>query len=128
MMDLGRLDFSIRIGIAPKAYRRRWLPVLGSAAIRWRKALNIFDRITLKTRTLGWDDKWIYMEQRIISKDIVHAFAIVKVLFVGKDGPIPIQEITNLIRPGLKSPRIPPIVKMWVEMEEEMRNRLKAES
>lgn len=128
MMDLGRMDLLIRSGLAAKIYRRRWLPVLGSATIRWRKALNIFDPITLETRTLGWDDKWIYIEQRIISKDIVYAIAIVKGLFVGKDGPIPIQQVTNLIKAGVKSPAIPPIIKLWVEMEEEMRNRLNEES
>lgn len=125
LMDLGRTDWLIRSGLAKKIYKLKWSPVLGSATIRWRKSLNPFDRITLETKILGWDDKWVYIEQRVSTKDIVHSIAIVKGLFMSKQGTVPFQQVVDLIKLGLKSPPLPHLVNLWVELEEEMRNRLK---
>jgi acyl-CoA thioesterase FadM len=128
LMDLGRTDIFIRTGLATKSYKRKWLPVLGASTIRWRKALNLFDKIQLETRALGWEDKWFYFEQRFVCKGITHAVAIMKVALVGKRGTVPCQQVVDLVEPGRKSPRLPHSVKIWVELEEEMRNRLKDKS
>ena len=127
LMDLGRTDLLIRSGLAKKVYQLKWSPVLGAATIRWRKALNLFDRCQLHTRTLGWDEKWIYIEQRVTCKGFVHAIAVVKGLFVSHDGSVPIQRVVDLINPGVQSPELPYAIKLWFEMEEEMRNLLSKE-
>ena len=39
-MDLGRWDFGMRTGMGREMVRRRWFPLVGSATLRFRKALG----------------------------------------------------------------------------------------
>lgn len=63
LMDLGRLDLVMATGLGRVCWRRGWRPVAGAISIRFRRPLNPFVRFSLKTRILGWDEKWFYLEQ-----------------------------------------------------------------
>lgn len=124
IMDLGRTDLMIRSGLGNKIYRMRLAPVLGSAYIRWRKSLSVFDVYLLETQVVGWDDKWVYILQRAICNDIVVSVALVKGLFTSRDGAVALRDIIHLIRPNLESPPLPKSVKLWIQMEEEVRSKM----
>jgi acyl-CoA thioesterase FadM len=128
MMDLGRTDMVIRTGMGKFAFKHKWLGIAGASTIRWRKELNIFDKITVETKILGWDDKWFYVEQRLVSGGIVRSIAIIRVTFYKKGGIVPCRKVVDIVEPGLKSPKFPHTIKLWIELEDEMRNRLKDES
>ncbi len=57
VMDLGRTDLMIRVGLGGAILRNRWQPVLGAANIRFRRSLKPFQRFTLVSRVLCWDEK-----------------------------------------------------------------------
>ena len=76
LMDLGRIDLMARSGLARVALRRGWRPVVGSATIRFHRALKLFHRYELKTRVVGWDAKWFYIEQRFEREGAVAAFGL----------------------------------------------------
>lgn len=124
IMDLGRTDLMIRSGLGNKIYRMRLAPVLGAAYIRWRKPLNLFNTYVLETQVLGWDDKWVYIQQRAIHKNVVVSVAVVKGLFTSRDGAVALRDIVHLIKPDLESPPIPPVVKLWMKMEDEVRSKM----
>jgi acyl-CoA thioesterase FadM len=43
--------------------REHWMPVIGSAHVRYRRSLGPFERFQLTTRIAGWDEKWVFIEQ-----------------------------------------------------------------
>ncbi|WP_428607855.1 thioesterase family protein [Sedimenticola sp.] len=96
LMDLGRIELMLRTGLMRKALKRRWLPVVAFSNVRFRREINPFQRFTLHTRLLGWDEKWFYMEQRFETKRGVAAVGIVKGLFRGPSGNIPTQQLVAL--------------------------------
>ncbi len=118
MMDLGRTDLLIRAGMLPTVMRERWLPVVGNTNIRFRRSLRLFQRFTLKTRLLCWDEKWFYMEQRIESEEGVHSSAIVRGLFRGPKGSVPSASLLEGARYEGETPPFPPEVSQLVEWEE----------
>src|SRR5262245_38207917 len=63
IMDLGRLDHVLRSGLWRPIWRNGWAPMLGSAAIRFRRELRLFQRFTLETRIAAWSDTTAVMEQ-----------------------------------------------------------------
>lgn len=106
-MDLGRTDLLLRVGMARVAYRERWRPVVGNINIRFRRSLLPFRHFTLQTRLLGWDEKWIYLEQRFESARGVHAVAMVQGVFVGRDGSVPSHIVLNRMGHQGDSPIFP---------------------
>lgn len=118
VMDLGRADLLIRAGMLGVVRRKRWKPVAGGIAIKFRRPLMPFQRFTLTTRLLCWDEKWLYMEQRLESAKRVHAVATVRGLFVGPDGSVPSRITLEHLGHRGESPSFPAEVRSllaWAE-------------
>lgn len=105
LMDLGRIELMLRTGLLGALIRRRWLPVVSSASLRFRREINPFQRYTLNTRLLGWDEKWFYIEQRFETARGLAAIGIVKGLFRGPKGNVPTDELLMLAGYSGKVPR-----------------------
>jgi hypothetical protein len=121
LMDLGRTDLLLRSALGKRVWQNKWSAVLGSATVRWRKPLNIFQKFTLHTQLLGWDEKWVYIDQRIIAEGEVVCHALVKGIFVSKTGSIPITEVLKFTdAEGMPSPTLPESVAHWQAAERNM--------
>ncbi|MGH7591786.1 MAG: thioesterase family protein [Gemmatimonadales bacterium] len=117
LMDLGRIDLVIRIGFLRLVFRRRWMPVLGGAVIRFQRPLALWQRYDLVTRFLGWDEKWMYFEQRFESAGKVCAVAFVRALFRGRDESVPSADVLHAIGVDGASPALPEAVLKWREVD-----------
>lgn len=93
LMDLGRVDLMVRMGLAGEAVRRRWMPVIASAMVRWRRSLLPFQAFELHTRLIGWDEKWFFIEQRFVRDGRTVAVGLVKGLFRRPGGHVPTAEV-----------------------------------
>lgn len=112
IMDFGRLNQCFRLGIVIPMLKRGWLPVVASAQIRYRKSLRPFDRFTLRTKIIGWDEKWLYMEQSFLHHGDVMATGMIKGVFRGKlengkIGSIPTSKLLDVIGIHAESPALP---------------------
>jgi acyl-CoA thioesterase FadM len=118
LMDLGRFDLVVRSGLGRAIWRRRWRPMVGSATIRFRRALLPFQRFELKTRVVCWDEKWIYLEQRFVVGGHAVAIGLVKGLFRGPEGNVAPSVVAEAVaRPGLASPPMPASIRTWLAAE-----------
>jgi acyl-CoA thioesterase FadM len=121
LMDLGRLDLIVRMGVLGELRRRRWNPVVGSLKIRYRRSLLPFQEYAIRTRLLCWDDRWFFVEQRFERGGDLLAIALVKGLFLGPEGRIPTQAVVDASGHSLESPPAPEAVLAWQEAERVLR-------
>jgi len=117
LMDLGRIDLTIRTGIGRMVVKERWRPMVAAATIRFRRGLRPFQRYDLRTRILCWDHKWFFMEQRFEVAGEVYAVALVKGLFVGPRDKISPQEVAQSVGHDGISPPMPEAVEAWLKWE-----------
>jgi acyl-CoA thioesterase FadM len=110
VMDLGRTDLMIRVGLGPAILRNRWQPVLGGATIRYRRSLRPFQRFTLVSRVLCWDDKYIFIEHRMETRGGLAALAVVQGAFLGGRGVVAPAEVLAALGTTAASPPIPDAV------------------
>ena len=121
-MDIGRWDFGARGGMWREMLRRRWFPLVGSATLRFRKGMAPFQHFELRTRLVGWDEKWCWFEQRFCVGEAVYAVGRVKVLFRGPQGNVPTAALFAAC--GVHDARIqrlPEVIRLWQQAEEEER-------
>jgi acyl-CoA thioesterase FadM len=121
-MDLGRTDLMIRAGMLHSVIHERWKPVTGSINIKFRRPLLPFQSFTLKTRLLCWDEKWLYLEQQLESARGVHAKAMVRGLFVDREGSVPSRTILNRMGLQEESPPFPTEVNYLLAWDKASKN------
>ena len=119
LMDLGRLELVVRFGVLRKMMRNGWRPIAGATMIRFRRSLMPFERFTLRSRVVTWDDKWFYFEHAIDnSAGELAAIAYVRGLLRGRDGNVaPRDFIAISARPDLQPPPMPVAMAKWIEAE-----------
>ncbi len=118
-MDLGRWDYGLRAGVLQPAFRKRWFPVVGSETLRFRRALDPFQRFELATRVVGWDEKWWWFEQRFEVGRELYAVGRVKALFRGRQGNVPTAAL--LLAAGYANvppPAQPESIRLWQQTDE----------
>lgn len=63
IMDLGRLDLLVRMGLWGAVRRHGWTPILSSVVMRYRRELRPFASYRLETRLVVWGGASVVMEQ-----------------------------------------------------------------
>ncbi len=63
LYDLGRTDFAVRTGLGKQLLKQRWGLVVAGSTIQYRKRIRAFQKVTMKTQVVGFDERWIYIEQ-----------------------------------------------------------------
>ncbi|RYZ96768.1 MAG: thioesterase [Proteobacteria bacterium] len=96
LMDLGRVQLMARLGMGRKILAERWMPVIGSVHMRYRRSLPPFRAFRLETRILAWDEKWFFIEQKFMAGEELMAVGLVKGLFRGGQGSVPVAELLSL--------------------------------
>ena len=115
LMDLGRFDLTFRTGLGRAMLRNRWKPLVGGITMRYRRSLEPFDRYELHTRLLGWDAKWVFLEQRFLKRGELAAEGVVRALFRGRGGNVPTDEVLRQMGYEGPSPDLPESVRRWAD-------------
>ena len=87
--------------------------VVANTEIAYIRELRPYQQFQLHTRILGWDDKYVYYDQRFESLRKLHTHALLRVanVYGGKSvSPQTVQEMTGM---NLQSPALPEYVEQW---------------
>jgi acyl-CoA thioesterase FadM len=113
VLDLGRLDLLVRSGLLALVVRRRWTPVVAGCDVRFRRALWPFERFWVESRLAGWDDRWLYLEQTVHSKQGVAASAMIRGVIVAKGTPLAPAEVLSAAGFEGTPPELPARFEAW---------------
>ena len=118
-MDICRVELLGRMRLFLAVLRRGWRPVVGGVRIRYRRSLLPFERFTVRSRIVGWDEKWLYFEHVIESRAGHCATGHARGLLRGGGRSIPPGELFELL--GIEdrvSPPLPDDVERWRRAED----------
>ena len=110
---LGRIDLMLGSGLLRRAMKRKWYPVAGAAMIRYRREIGSFERFALRSRIVGWDEKWFYFEHRFEKGGDLAAISYVRGLLRKREGPVPTPDVLALIGHLDPSPPLPDFVERF---------------
>jgi acyl-CoA thioesterase FadM len=119
VMDLGRTDWIVRSGGWRLMIHEKMSPVVGGAMVRYRRSLKLFQRYDLKTRLLGWDDRWLYIEQVMECAEGIACIAVQRTTFTKNGKLVPPVELAAKL--GLTSLMLAPDwTRAWSDNEAAM--------
>jgi acyl-CoA thioesterase FadM len=127
LADLGRIDYMVRTGALGIARRHGALPIVADAMAKFRRDLRPFQRFTLESRVIGWDEKWTFLEHRFIVEGRVVGVVAIKGVFRHREGTLPPDLLLNeLGRPGDSAPALPGWVLDWHRGSNDLSGALRA--
>lgn len=117
LMDLGRMHLIVVSGLLKPLRQHGFAPLLGSIKVHFIRSLRLFDKFTQTTQVVYWDEKWIYIEQKIFKDNELRVVALMKMLFVSKEGKVPPDKIIQLLPNPPTRPPMPLSVLHWQDAE-----------
>ena len=118
IMDHGRWDLILRCGLWRLVFKDRCQPIVASMMVRYRRSLRPFDRFTLRTKAIGWDDKWLYIEHRLERRAELMCLGVVKVAFIAREGRLTPSQLAARLNYSKPPPDLPAWVAGWVAAED----------
>lgn len=120
-MDIARIELLGRMRVLRRIIRKGWRPVVGGVVIRYRRSVEPFERFTVHSRVVGWDDKWFYIEHTLNRRDgSLASTAYARTLLRRKGGTVAPRELIELMGvENTESPPLPSFVEQWRRAEEE---------
>jgi YbgC/YbaW family acyl-CoA thioester hydrolase len=98
LLDHARLDLMLRSGAWQKMRDAKVYPVVTAQSIAYRKSLELGQRFQIESRIIGYDDRAVYIEQRVVSKGEMYARAFVQGRFLRDAGGVaPIDEVGAIV-------------------------------
>jgi len=117
MMEVGRWDYSQRVGFFTLMRSRRWAVVVGGASIRYRRRIPFWARYQLHTRMLCHDGRWFYFLQQTIRHEQICSSALIKAGVSAKTGLVPAPEVAAAMGSPDWGHEVPEWVAAWIDAE-----------
>jgi acyl-CoA thioesterase FadM len=128
LMDLGRTDMLLRMGLWRAVLKNSWTPIVNAGTIRFRRELRLWRAFTLKSRILCWSEIWAIIEHRVVSRresgeEVINAVALVRVGLYDRKakGFVPIQRMMEEMGIAAESPPAPEEALAFLSAEEALK-------
>ncbi|MBY5971500.1 acyl-CoA thioesterase [Ferrimonas balearica] len=111
IFDLGRIPYAARSGLFEVMKREKWGLTVAGTAIRYRKRLTAFTRVEMRTRLMGVDKRFIYIEQSMWSEGECANHATLRTGVIRNRKLVPTEEVARALGPDITLPELP----AWAE-------------
>jgi len=118
-MGLARWNFLFNSEFRTVALKKAWVPVTTTETIAYKKPVKAFDRVTLTTRLLHWNDRRFYLEHVFKVKNRVCAITYIEGLVRGPKGHLKPNEVFKELGVNRASPPLPEKMQGWVNLKYE---------
>ena len=116
-MELGRWDYSLRVGFIDIMRKNKWGIAVGGASIRYRRRIPFLKKFTLTTSMLCHDQRWFYFLQETHIGEKICSSALIKAGVTSKDGLVAATEVASAMGHEDWGEEIPRWVQAWIDAE-----------
>ena len=117
LYDLGRVPFSVRIGLSAVLRQTGWGITVAGNTTRYRRRIRAFNRFTMLSRMIGWDHRFFYIEQSMWRNGECCNHMLLRMACTGPKGIVPPEEVCAAMGTDPQSPALPGWVQGWIEAD-----------
>ena len=117
LFDVGRFGLFRRMGLLTALKSKGWYGTVAGSAIRYRKRITVFQKLELRTRVIGWDDRFTYFEQSFWRGDTCLVHAVLRTAITSGQGIVPTAEVAPALGMPAESPPLPRWIETWQDAE-----------
>lgn len=117
LYDLGRFLLSGRVGMNKVLREQRWGLAVAGGSVRYRRRIRPFQRIEMLTRALGWDDKFVYIEQSMWVGETCCNHILLRTAVTDRSGIVAPVRLAEALGADPTSPELPEWARGWIEAD-----------
>ncbi|RAP40602.1 thioeseterase [Rhodovulum viride] len=117
LLDLGRLPLAQRVGLIDVLRRERWSLTMAGVSVRYRRRVRMFDAFEIRSRCVGWDEKFLYIEQGMWRNGDCANHALYRSAVTDRNGIVPTVRLMAAMGREIAPPRLPDWVQAWIAAE-----------
>ncbi|MCA0271176.1 MAG: acyl-CoA thioesterase [Proteobacteria bacterium] len=113
LYDLGRTPLAMRTGMVAVLRREKWGMTVAGNSVRYRRRIRAFHRVEMVSRVIGWDRRFIYMEQSMWRKGECTNHMLLRSAFTDGNGIVDMARVAAAAGHEGPSPDLPDWVTAW---------------
>ena len=117
LYDLGRLPLARRVGINKALAAQGWGFAAAGASVRYRRRVRAFDRIEMHSRCIGWDARFLYIEQSMWKGPDCTSHLLMRSAVTSGQGIVAPAQLLTAMGQDQTSPVLPDWAKAWIDAE-----------
>ena len=117
LLDLGRLPLAKRVGLIGALRERGWGLTMAGVTVRYRRRVRMFDRFEIRSRCVGWDARFIYIEQGMWRGEECCNHALYRSAVTDANGIVAPARVMEAMGLDAASPPLPGWVDAWIAAE-----------
>ena len=117
LYDLGRMGLAQRTGMVDQLKAHRWGIAVAGVSVRYRRRVRNFDRVTMLSRMMGWDDRFLYLEQSLWKGAECANQMLMRWAVTCESGIVPGPQVAAAMGHDGPSPALPGWVQAWIDAE-----------
>ena len=107
LLDLGRFGYGANVKISKFLNEHKWSLTIVGTYNEYRFRLRLFQKFTLKTKIIGYDEKWFYFFQKAERNNKTHMASVVKFAFTSKKGIVFPKEVIKAMGEEYNPDKLP---------------------
>lgn len=117
ILDLGRTVLAHRVGLIRSLRENRWGMTMAGVSVRYRKRIRPFVKFETRSRCVGWDDKFFYLDQSIWIGEDCAVQALYRSAITDANGIVRPEKVFEAAGHDLPRPALPDWVQNWVDAD-----------
>ncbi len=117
LYDLGRLVLFRRIGVVGMMRQKGWGGTVAGSSVRYRRRVRAFDRVEMRSRIVGWDHRFIYVEQAMWKGGECTSHSLLRTAVTDRNGIVTPERVAAALGIPPESPPLPAWVAAWAEAD-----------
>ncbi|MBR9652930.1 acyl-CoA thioesterase [Thalassovita aquimarina] len=118
LFDLGRLLLAKRVGLIATLKREGWGMTMAGSCVRYRRRIRVFETFEMRSRALGWDDKFLYIDQSMWKKNGDCANHVVyRAAITDANGIVGTDRVRRALAAETAAMELPEWVLKWIDAE-----------
>jgi acyl-CoA thioesterase FadM len=114
LYDLGRVPYAVRTGLRDAVRAQGWGLTVAGNTTRYRRRVRLFDRIEMRTRCIGWDARFFYIEQSMWKDGECTSHMLLRSAVTSRAGIVAPARVMEAMGHGVESPALPGWVQAWI--------------
>jgi YbgC/YbaW family acyl-CoA thioester hydrolase len=115
-MERARWDHPVQTNTWDVMLKEKLNFIVAGIEMGYIREIRYGKRFEVESRYLGWDEKYFYLEQRFIADGKIHAYGLVKAVFLQKGKKSEPADVANLLGISPASDPLPEHIELWKGM------------
>ena len=114
LYDLGRIPMAVRTGLTGVLRARGWGITVAGNTTRYRRRIHAFARFEMRSRCIGWDARFFYVEQSMWLGETCANHILIRKAITSAQGIVPPAQVLGALGQPAQSPPLPDWAQAWI--------------